>query len=276
MLNLRAVDGGFKLDIFITKPGKDSKLEIFILCSDGLKFVINHHHPDLFLTWRWICEQQKSASISPTRSRSAISQPNLMVKETHTFLSSFHFPACQDTKLTVWSTHCDRWERDVGHPLQEKHGIWVYRCLFFWISFWSFLPPHFFFLTYSDLVSVFFHSRVGKNHQLVCQVFEVYLHLQWYTANLPWKTNKSTTIYHKTCHDIPKKYHDLPHMFLMIGHKLTMICLGVCRFSWDPFPQCQPFVPVTKSWPSPWFVGDGIWGSKTLRFPYLVAHRGSL
>ena len=138
--------------------GKDSKLEIFhFFCSDGLKFEINHHHhhhrhhhhhhhhhhrhhPDPFfsphLRIDWFVSNKKSPSVSPARSRSAISQPNLMVKKAANFsqfiwlafctilqVERLPFPFCQDTKLTFWSTHCDRWERDGGHPLQEKHGI---------------------------------------------------------------------------------------------------------------------------------------------------------
>jgi len=44
---------------FSRNLGKDSKLEIFIFCSDGLKFEINHHHHPFSLEDGLICEQQK-------------------------------------------------------------------------------------------------------------------------------------------------------------------------------------------------------------------------
>lgn len=170
------------------------------------------------------------------------------------------FPFCQDTKLTFWSTHCHRWERDVGHPLQEKHGMELfYRWLFFLNIFLFLFTPDFFFW-HAPIWFLFFHSRVGKNlqiyHERPTKIQRFTINMPWYTTHLSWFTTN----------------------LLCFATHLLLICLGVCRFCGGRIrflnahlSQTMTGSIVTKSSPSsPWFPwGMAFGGSKTLRFSIL-------
>ena len=242
----------------------------FHFCSDGWNFEINHHHP-FSLEDGLICEQQKLRKCSLPQDpdpqfHSLVLWGKKKTLSQFIWLAFLYDSTSWKASISILPGHqahilkhpLPQVERDVGHPLQEKHGMELfYRWLFFWISS-IFVYPDFFFDS-SNLASVF--SFTGGEEP----------------ANLHERPTKIQRIYHK--------HAMIYHTFIMIYQQFIMFCHTLTI----DLPRCLSFLwgrirflnaHLLKRWLGPlWpshrhhhhdFLGGWHLGArKPLDFPYL-------